>query len=88
MRETLAALFLRAAGFDGEEPVLDPMCGSGTFVLEAAERAAGLHPGRARRFAFEDFGSFDAAAWDAMRGAATPPRVRCVSSDPTGIRAR
>ncbi|WP_243613675.1 THUMP domain-containing class I SAM-dependent RNA methyltransferase [Shimia aestuarii] len=63
MRETLAALFLRAAGFDGAEPVLDPMCGSGTFVIEAAEMAAGLAPGRARSFAFEHLATFDADAW-------------------------
>ena len=40
-------------GYDGREPVLDPMCGSGTFVIEAAEIAAGLMPGRSRHFAFE-----------------------------------
>ncbi len=54
MRETLAALFLRECGYAGQEPVIDPMCGSGTFVIEAAEIAAGLDPGRSRRFAFED----------------------------------
>ncbi len=67
MRETLAALFLRAAGFDGKMPVFDPMCGSGTFVLEAAEAAHGLQPGRARNFAFEQFAGFDGDAFDAMR---------------------
>ena len=41
MRETMASLFLRQCGFDGDEPVVDPMCGSGTFVIEAAEIAAG-----------------------------------------------
>lgn len=66
MRETLAALFLRAAGYDGTEPVCDPMCGSGTFVIEAAEIALGLLPGRERHFAFEDLGTFDAKAWAAM----------------------
>lgn len=71
MRETLAALFLRAAGFDGSEPVCDPMCGSGTFVIEAAEMALGLLPGRERRFAFEDLASFDAETWSGMRGAGT-----------------
>lgn len=70
MRESLAALFLRGCGFDGGEPVLDPMCGSGTFPIEAAEIAAGLAPGRARRFAFEDMAGFDAEAWAAMKGAA------------------
>ncbi|MEL7257466.1 MAG: class I SAM-dependent RNA methyltransferase [Pseudomonadota bacterium] len=67
MRETMAALLLRACGYTGTEPVLDPMCGSGTFLIEAAEIAAGLAPGRARRFAFEDLASFDDAGWDAMR---------------------
>jgi len=67
LRETLAALFLRACGFDGTEPVLDPMCGSGTFVIEAAEIAARLNPGRARNFAFEHLATFDAEAWARMR---------------------
>ena len=67
MRETMASLFLRQCGYDGREPVLDPMCGSGTFVIEAAEIAAGLAPGRERHFAFEQLATFDAAAWQAMR---------------------
>ena len=67
MRETMAAMFLRSCGFDGTEPVLDPMCGSGTFVIEAAEIALGLQPGRSRRFAFEYLAGFDAAAFEALR---------------------
>lgn len=63
MRETLASLFLRQCGYDGTEAVVDPMCGSGTFVIEAAEIAAGLKPGRSRRFAFEQLAGFDQAAW-------------------------
>lgn len=70
LRETLAALFLRQCGYDGAGPVLDPMCGSGTFVIEAAGIAAGLAPGLARSFAFEDCATFDPAAWQAMREAA------------------
>ena len=76
MRETFASLFLRECGFDGTEPVVDPMCGSGTFVIEAAEIAAGLKPGRSRRFAFEHFATFDREVWQAMRGErdlVTPP---------------
>lgn len=69
MRETLAALFLRAAGFDGKQALVDPMCGSGTFVIEAAEMAAALVPGRGRSFAFEDLVSFDAVAWQSVRQA-------------------
>ncbi|HWA50676.1 MAG TPA: class I SAM-dependent RNA methyltransferase [Dongiaceae bacterium] len=69
MRENLAALLLRQCGYDGKEPVVDPMCGSGTFVIEAAEIAAGLKPGRSRHFAFEQLANFDAAAWLRLRGA-------------------
>ncbi|GAA0302718.1 THUMP domain-containing class I SAM-dependent RNA methyltransferase [Rhodovulum strictum] len=72
LRETLAALFLRQCGYSGREPVVDPMCGSGTFVIEAAEIAAGLAPGRGRGFAFEEFAGFDPAAWGAMRAVPAP----------------
>lgn len=73
LRETLAALFLRQCGYTGAEPVLDPMCGSGTFILEAAEIARGLHPGRDRPFAFEGLAGFDPVAWDRVRMAAARP---------------
>ncbi len=71
MRETMAAMFLRECGYDGSEPVVDPMCGSGTFVIEAAEIALGLPPGRSRRFAFEDLAGFDPDRWQHLR-AQTP----------------
>lgn len=67
MRENMAALFLQQCGYKGSEPVFDPMCGSGTFVIEAAEIAARLNPGRARHFAFEKFVNFDKEAWEKMR---------------------
>lgn len=67
MRENMAALFLQQCGYQGSEPVFDPMCGSGTFVIEAAEIAARLNPGRARRFAFEKLVTFDNEAWEIMR---------------------
>jgi putative N6-adenine-specific DNA methylase len=83
MRETLAALFLRQCGYDGTEPVLDPMCGSGTFVIEAAEIAAGLMPGRDRGFAFEHFAGFDADAFAALKQARAPrmPDLRFTGYD-------
>ncbi len=83
MRETHAALFLRQCGYDGTGPVVDPMCGSGTFVIEAAEIAAGLKPGRSRRFAFELLAGFDADAWHALRGPApaAAPDLRCFGFD-------
>lgn len=67
LRESLAALFLRSCGYDGDMPVFDPMCGSGTFPIEAAEIAAGFLPGRSRTFAFQQLASFDAAAFDALK---------------------
>ena len=84
MRETMASLFLRQCGYDGREPVVDPMCGSGTFIIEAAEIAAGLKPGRARRFAFEHLATFDEEAWQRMQTApptATSSPLRFYGSD-------
>ncbi len=83
MRESMAALFLRQMGFDGSQPVFDPMCGSGTFPIEAAEIAAGLAPGRSRRFAFEQLASFDAAIWSSMRQIGTQciPEQKFFGSD-------
>lgn len=66
LRETLAAGLLRLAKWQPSEPLWDVMCGSGTIVTEAAELAAGLAPGRNRRFAFESFPSHDEAAWRAL----------------------
>ncbi|MEM6620254.1 MAG: class I SAM-dependent RNA methyltransferase [Pseudomonadota bacterium] len=74
LRETLAAAFLAQCGYDPAEPLVDPMCGSGTILIEAAEIAAGLVPGRARRFAFETLPSFDQRAYAALPGAA--PRAK------------
>lgn len=83
MRESMAALFLRQCGFDGTQTVVDPMCGSGTFIIEAAEIAARLNPGRSRHFAFEELANFDATAWQRMRGAnkGRVPSARFYGSD-------
>ncbi|MEM9724269.1 MAG: class I SAM-dependent RNA methyltransferase [Pseudomonadota bacterium] len=78
LRETLATAFLRLCGFDGRETVLDPLCGSGTFVLEAAERIAGLDAGRDRAFAYQRWPSFDPSAFAALRAA--PPAVEDASA--------
>ena len=72
LRETMAALFLRAAGFRGNEPVIDPMCGSGTIPLEAALWSKGMAPGLFRSFAFERLATFDRVAWQAMKSEAAP----------------
>ncbi len=83
MRETMASLFLQQCGYTGTEPVVDPMCGSGTFVIEAAEIAARLNPGRSRHFAFEKLATFDAEAWQRMREvkSARTPSARFYGSD-------
>jgi putative N6-adenine-specific DNA methylase len=83
MRENLAALFLRQMGYDGSQTVLDPMCGSGTFIIEAAEIATGLAPGRSRDFAFELLANFDDTAWQALSAprAPTETKIRFYGSD-------
>jgi putative N6-adenine-specific DNA methylase len=72
IRETLAANLLRMAGYRGDEPVIDPMCGSGTFVIEAAEIATNLSAGRLRGFAFEMLPSFDTHQWQRMKQDVAP----------------
>ena len=67
IRETLAAAVLRAAGYDGTVPLLDPMCGSGTFVIEGAWMASGRASGLGRTFAFERFPSFDKDRWGVLK---------------------
>ncbi len=71
LRESLAALLLRAAAFDPAETVVDPMCGSGTIPLEAAGIASGRLPGIDREYAFMRLPSFDDGEW--QRLLATPP---------------
>jgi 23S rRNA (guanine2445-N2)-methyltransferase / 23S rRNA (guanine2069-N7)-methyltransferase len=71
LRETLAAAMLHLAEWPRRaregQPLLDPMCGSGTLVLEAAGMAAGVAPGRSReRWPHASLASHDAAAWEAV----------------------
>src|SRR5919108_5413460 len=63
LRENLAAGILRLAGWDPTTPLLDPMCGSGTILLEAACMALDIAPGHGRRFAFEKFKNFAVRGW-------------------------
>jgi putative N6-adenine-specific DNA methylase len=67
IRENLAAGILRLAGWQPGTPLLDPMCGSGTFLIEAAQMSLNIQPGIARRFAFDKLKNFDAAKWNGMR---------------------
>jgi putative N6-adenine-specific DNA methylase len=70
LRETLAAMMLAAVPWDGEVPLVDPFCGSGTIGIEAALRVRRIAPGLARRFAMERWPGADGAAYDAVRQAA------------------
>lgn len=63
VRENLAAGILQLIGWTPQQPLLDPMCGSGTFLVEAALMARNIPPGLGRRFAFEKLRNFDASEW-------------------------
>jgi putative N6-adenine-specific DNA methylase len=64
LRETLAAAMLLASGWRRGEPLLDPMCGSGTIPIEAALLARGIAPGLQRKFQFMSWPTFDEALWN------------------------
>ena len=66
LRENLAAGLLRLSGWRPEQPLLDPMCGSGTILIEAAQIALGIAPGANRRFGFENLKRHDPGVWEAM----------------------
>ncbi|WP_442920572.1 THUMP domain-containing class I SAM-dependent RNA methyltransferase [Massilia sp. S19_KUP03_FR1] len=67
LRENLAAGMLRVAGWKPGTPLFDPMCGSGTILVEAAQMVQGIPPGARRQFAFEKFHGFDKAVWQDMK---------------------
>jgi putative N6-adenine-specific DNA methylase len=68
MRETLAAGVLMATGYDGSQPLVNPMCGSGTLAIEAGLIAAGRPPGLLRsNFGFMHALDFDDTAWQTIR---------------------
>ncbi|NJD24372.1 MAG: class I SAM-dependent RNA methyltransferase [Betaproteobacteria bacterium] len=75
LKENLAAGILKLSGWQPGTPLVDPMCGSGTFLLEAAQMALDRAPGLDRTFAFERLKSFAALDWAAIRSAAEA-RVR------------
>ena len=75
LRENLAAGILRLAGWRPGIALLDPMCGSGSFAVEAAQTALRIAPGSMRSFGFEKLKNFDEAAWERMRiESVVPPR--------------
>lgn len=71
IRETLAAGVLIQAGYRKEVPLIDPMCGSGTFALEAAMMARSVPAGWYRKFAFMNWPAFRPGQWRQIRREAT-----------------
>ncbi|MFZ5551776.1 MAG: THUMP domain-containing class I SAM-dependent RNA methyltransferase [Bacteroidota bacterium] len=64
LNEVLAAGIIKLTGWDYQSNFIDPMCGSGTFCIEAAMMALDIAPGLLRhRFAFMNWKNFDAALW-------------------------
>lgn len=84
LRENLAAALVLASGWPGDVPLIDPFCGSGTLVIEAAMIAAGIPPGAGRTFAFTRWPSFQSARWQRILGDAAPAR-RAASPVLTGF---
>ncbi len=86
MRETLAAALLLAADWNGTTPLMDPLCGSGTVVIEGALLARRMAPGAQREFAFTRWPDFDTTAWrrqldEASAGAMARAPVPIFGSD-------
>lgn len=63
LRENLAAGMLALSGWDPTTPLMDPFCGSGTILIEAAWIALGIPPGIARPFGFERLRDHDRNLW-------------------------
>ncbi len=72
LRENLAAGMLRVAGWKPGTVLFDPMCGSGTILIEAAQMVQGIPPGATRAFAFEKFNDFAPAPWHALKAEIKP----------------
>ena len=64
LKKNLAAGILRLAKWRPGVPLLDPMCGAGTFLSEAAEISLGRAAGRSRSFGFEKLARFNEATWE------------------------
>lgn len=70
LRENLAAGILHLTGWQPGTPLLDPMCGSGTFLIEAVQMSLNIAPGISRHFAFEKIKNFNVKLWNDIRSQA------------------
>ncbi len=83
LNEALAAGMLMLAGYTGKQPLIDPMCGSGTLPIEAALIARQIAPGLLRsKFAFQHWRNFDDRLWQSITDEA---RRRQLSAAPAPI---
>lgn len=94
LNENLAAGILRLTGWRADTPLIDPMMGGGTILIEAALLALNRAPGLKRHFAFEHLKSFDRVEWARLRRQAEvdalPPRPLPIygsDNDPAMVRA-
>ena len=71
LKKNLAAGILRIAGWRPGIPLLDPMCGGGTFLAEAGEMALARAPGRNRSFGFQKLARYNAGTWERVLSRAT-----------------
>ena len=64
IKETLAAGLIRMTEWDGTINLVDPLCGSGTFLIEAVSMLLGIPSGLYRQFLFKNWPDFDISIWD------------------------
>ncbi len=64
IKETLAAGLIRMTEWDGTKNLVDPLCGSGTFLIEAVSSLLGFASGMDRKFLFKNWPDFDFSIWD------------------------
>ncbi len=64
IKETLAAGLMRMTGWDGTDHLVDPLCGSGTLLIEAVNDFLNIAPGLERHFLFENWPDFDVSLWN------------------------
>lgn len=77
LNEVVAAALIRMSGWDRKSPIIDPFCGSGTLLIEAAMLAAGIPSSIERQhYAFKNFANYDAGLWEEIYDAANK---RCQS---------
>ncbi|ABA89495.1 23S rRNA (2-N-methyl-G2445)-methyltransferase, putative [Syntrophotalea carbinolica DSM 2380] len=78
LRETLAAGILMLLDWDARTPLVDPMCGSGTFVVEGALMGMRRAPGTAREFAFMQWPRYRPGLWHVLQTQARSAEQSCL----------